>query len=152
MNILREELERMIDRSKQTLKRSGIKLTHQRLEIYKELANSCDHPDAVTIFKGVRKRVPTISLDTVYRTLWLFLDLGIITTLGTNHKKTRFDANMKAHHHFVCSNCGKTLDFYNKEFDRLKIPQNTKLIGDVQNTQVIVKGVCNQCLEKIKNN
>ena len=151
MHINQKEFEDRIDKFKEILKRSGIKLTHQRLEIYEEVARSVDHPDAETIFKGVRKRMPTVSLDTVYRTLWMLLDLGIITTLGTNHRKTRFDANVKGHHHFVCSNCGKTLDFYSREFDQLKIPNTMKMIGDVQKTQVIIEGICKQCQKK-KNN
>jgi Fur family peroxide stress response transcriptional regulator len=148
MNISQKELEDRIDIFKDKLKGSGIKLTHQRLEIYREVAKSANHPDAEAIFKGVRKRMPTVSLDTVYRTLWMLLDLDIISTLGTNHKKTRFDANMKAHHHFLCSNCGKTLDFYSKELDKLKIPSDAEITGDVQTIQVIVKGRCKQCQQK----
>ena len=151
MNISKEELKERMDKFKAALKVSGIKLTHQRLEIFKEVAKSVDHPDASAIFKGVRKRVPTISLDTVYRTLWMLFDMGIVNTLGIDQKQTRFDANMKTHHHFVCSRCGRTLDFYSKEFDRLKVPHNANPIGTVQSTQVLVKGHCTQCLGKIKN-
>lgn len=151
LNILPEELKKRMGQFKEALKKSGIKLTHQRLEIFKEVAKSVNHPDAAAIFKGVRKRVPTISLDTVYRALWMLFDMGIITILGINQKKTRFDANMKTHHHFVCSRCGKILDFYSKEFDRLKVPDNAKAIGNVHSTRVVVKGNCVQCLKKIKN-
>ena len=48
---------------KEGLRRSGVKLTHQRLEIFREVVKSSDHPDVETIYKGVRKRVPTVSLD-----------------------------------------------------------------------------------------
>jgi Fur family peroxide stress response transcriptional regulator len=149
LNITPEELKDRMDRFKERIKGYGVKLTHQRLEIYREIAKSVNHPDAASIFRGVRKRVPTISLDTVYRTLWMLFDMGIITTLGLDQKKTRFDANMKTHHHFVCLRCGKTLDFYSKEFDRLKVPDGARTIGNVQSTQVVVKGSCVQCLEKI---
>jgi Fur family peroxide stress response transcriptional regulator len=137
---------------KANLRRSGVKLTHQRLEIFRELAGSGDHPDAEAIFTGVRRRIPTISLDTVYRTLWLLLDLGLITTLGPSRDRTRFDANMKAHHHFVCSRCGTTRDFYSDEFDRLKIPDGAQKLGRVEKMQVEVQGVCSRCArEKTRN-
>ena len=45
---------------------SGIKLTHQRLEIFREVAQTGDHPDAEKVYQGVRERMPTVSLDTVY--------------------------------------------------------------------------------------
>ena len=151
MKISPEELKERMDRFRVELKKSGIKLTHQRLEIYKEVAKSVNHPDAAAIFRGVRKRVTTISLDTIYRTLWMLYDIGVITTLGTNQKKTRFDANMETHHHFVCSKCGKTLDFYSKEFDRLKVPDSTKALGDIESTQVVARGDCVQCLKNNKS-
>ena len=64
------------------VKKAGIKLTAQRLEIFKELAGTDQHPDAEAVFKGVKKRMPTVSLDTVYRTLWMLRDLGLLSTLG----------------------------------------------------------------------
>ena len=97
MDVTSAELAQRMDCFKEGLKRSGIRLTHQRLEIFHELAKSSDHPDVETIYRGVRERVPTVSLDTVYRTLWLLLDLGMITSLGQPKEKARFDANMRSH-------------------------------------------------------
>ena len=48
------------------------------MEIFRELAQTGDHPDVETVFKGVRERMPTVSLDTVYRTLWWLKELGLI--------------------------------------------------------------------------
>ena len=70
-----------MSRLKDALKRSGLKLTHQRLEIFREVATSGIHPNAEKIFNGVRERMSTISLDTVYRTVWLLFDLGLVTSL-----------------------------------------------------------------------
>lgn len=50
----------------QVCRRAGVKLTHQRMEVFREVAESGEHPDADTIYRGVRRRVPTVSLDTVY--------------------------------------------------------------------------------------
>ena len=151
MKISAEELNQRIARFKEGLRRSGVKLTHQRIEIFQELARSLDHPDADAIYRAVRRRVSTISLDTVYRTLWLLLDLGLITTLGSSRYRTRFDANMTSHHHFVCSACGLTRDFYSAELDSLKVPPSAKSFGHVEATHVEVRGVCLGCFDKKKS-
>lgn len=148
MGISPQEFKHRMDRFREGLKRSGAKMTHQRVEIFREVAQSGDHPDAETIYRGVRKRVPTVSLDTVYRTLWLLFDLGLITTLGPSRERTRFDANMSPHHHFVCASCGMTRDFHSAEFDRLEIPDNVKAFGSVERTQVEVRGICMRCRKK----
>ena len=77
-------------------------------------------------------------------------DLGLITTLGSPRERTRFDANLTHHHHFLCVRCGLTLDFYNDEFDELMLPESVKAFGYVETTQVKVKGVCRKCIAKEK--
>ena len=145
-----DALKQQLAHLKNGLKRAGVKLTHQRLEIFREVACSSEHPDAEAIFKGVRERVPTVSLDTVYRTLWLYADLGLITTLGPPRDRMRFDGNVRPHHHFVCSKCGLTRDFYCDEFNRLQVPDAVKDFGGIQKMQVEITGVCQRCASKDK--
>jgi Fur family peroxide stress response transcriptional regulator len=146
-----EALQQRMNHLKERLRSSGVKLTHQRMEIFREVAMSEEHPDAEKIYNRVRKRLPSISLDTVYRTLWSLLDLGLITTLGLPRKTVRFDANMKLHHHFVCTKCGMTRDFYSKELDRLKILESEEILETVQRTQVEVSGICKKCSKKMQS-
>lgn len=150
MEITPEELKQRINRFKEGIKKSGVKLTHQRLEIFREVAKTGDHPDAEAIYKGLRQRLPTVSLDTVYRTLWLLLDLGLIDTLGIPRDRARFDGNTLAHHHFVCQKCGMARDFFWEEFDRIKIPEVVKNLGTVEKTQVEMRGICLRCSQEIK--
>jgi Fur family peroxide stress response transcriptional regulator len=124
---------------------AGVKITHQRMEVFRHVAQSGRHPDARAVFRGVRNRVPTISLDTVYRTLWLLTDLGLITTLGPPRGRARFDANLRRHHHFVCRRCGLISDFYSDAFDELKLPEAVAAIGRVETTHVEAEGVCRSC-------
>ena len=147
-----KELQKRMRRLKDGLRQSGMKMTHQRLEIFREVAKSGDHPDAETVFNGVRERVPTVSLDTVYRTLWLLLDLGLVSTLGAPREGVRFDANIRPHHHFVCTRCGLTRDVYSKEFDQLGIPGSVKALGSVEKIQLELRGVCLQCSGESKPN
>jgi Fur family transcriptional regulator, peroxide stress response regulator len=148
MIVPKQEIEQRMARFNEACRKSGAKQTHQRLEIFHEVAQSGDHPDAETVFKGVRKRMPTISLDTVYRTLWWLKDLGLIKTLGPQRERTRFDANLGRHHHFICTRCGLTRDFYNEKLNKLNLPDSVQTMGHVEMTQVEVKGICHQCAVK----
>jgi len=129
----------------QLCRSAGIRLTHQRMEIFREIARAGDHPDVETVYRRVRERIPTVSLDTVYRTLWLLGDLGLISTLGASRERTRFDANLSRHHHFVCIHCGLTRDFYSDELNKLTLPKSVKTIGRIETTHVEARGVCGDC-------
>lgn len=145
MKISQQDIEKCMARFNEVCRKSGAKITYQRLEIFREVAQTGDHPDAETVFKGVRERMPTISLDTVYRTLWWLKELGLIKTLGPPRERTRFDANLGRHHHFICTQCGLTRDFYSDKFNKLKLPESVQRSGQAEMTQVEVKGVCHQC-------
>ena len=142
------EVKQRMKRFEQMCRASGIRLTHQRMEIFREVAQTGDHPNAEIVYKRVRERLSTVSLDTVYRTLWLLNDHGLITTLGPSRERTRFDANLTRHHHFVCMQCGLTLDFYNEEFNDIKLPRSAKAFGRIETTAVEARGVCRECSGK----
>jgi len=145
MEIAPETLDERVGRFVEGLKAAGVKLTPQRLEIFREVAKSADHPDVETVFRGVRKRLPTVSLDTVYRTLWSLIDLGLLSTVGHSRERVRFDANMGSHHHFVCEACGVMWDFQSDEFDRVRVPDVVRNFGSPQKTQVEIRGICTRC-------
>jgi Fur family peroxide stress response transcriptional regulator len=142
------EIERRTVRFKEAVRAAGVKLTHQRLEIFREVAASVSHPDADGIFREVQRRIPTVSLDTVYRTLWWLNDLGLITTLGPRRESVRFDGNLEPHHHYVCVQCGLARDFESAEFNALRVPEAVKRLGSVAGTHVEVRGVCEGCLKR----
>ena len=147
MTVNAEEIQRRIDIFERACKEKGAKLTMQRLEIFREIAKSEEHPPAEAIYQAVSTRLPTISLDTVYRTLWWLSELGLVVPLGPEHG-TRFDANMTHHHHFVCAECGLTRDFSSQDLDRLEVPESITAIGSIEGAQVVVKGICHSCAEK----
>jgi Fur family transcriptional regulator, peroxide stress response regulator len=150
MTSFRGERRKKLDYFKGTLKRSDVKLTHQRMVIFQEVAEMESHPDAESIHRAVRETLPMISLDTVYRTLWLLEDLGLIRSLGARDR-VRFDGNMKPHHHFVCRECGEMRDFCSSEYDQLKIPKIVEGLGEVETAQVEVRGICVECSKKAKS-
>ena len=147
------EVNRRVENFKAASKKAGVKLTHQRLEIFREVAASLEHPNADTVFRAVQARMPTVSLDTVYRTLWLLNDLGLVTTLGARRESVRFDANLAPHHHYVCVRCGIARDFESVELSALRIPHAVKAVGSVMATHVEIRGICERCKckkEKVK--
>jgi Fur family peroxide stress response transcriptional regulator len=149
MHPKKDELRQRMDRLVAALRRKGVKVTHQRMIVFEEVAESIEHPNAESVFKAVRKKLPMISLDTVYRTLWMLQDLGLIDILD-GRDRVRFEGNMKPHHHFVCKECGLMRDFYSNEFDRLKIPKEVQNLGNGETLHIEVKGICIECTKKSK--
>ncbi len=147
MQVDRREVERRVERFKEAARSAGVKLTHQRLEILREVASSADHPSAEAVLKALEPRMPTLSLDTVYRTLWLLRDLGLVSTVGPRREAVRFDANTTPHHHYVCARCGLTRDFESAELNTLRIPGSVEAFGSITATRVEVLGVCSRCAQ-----
>ena len=126
-------------------RRAGIQATHQRAEICAELASTEEHPDAETVYRRVRWRIPCISLDTVYRALRVFEGKGLICRAHAAGERGRFDANRDRHCHFLCVRCGLARDFYSKELDRIPVPRMAALPGMVQSLRVELRGLCREC-------
>lgn len=137
-----------MDRFAETCRRKGLKATHQRREVYRELAGSYEHPDAESVYQRVRKRVPEISRDTVYRTLSTLEGEGLIRRADAVAGAARYDANTGQHHHFVCTRCGLVKDFYSEALDDLPIPESVEALGSIETAQVQVRGVCSACAGK----
>jgi len=126
-------------------RRAGIKVTHQRTEIFRELAQTEEHPDAEAIYQRVKRRIPAISQDTVYRTLRTLAEQRIIQKVGAIGYRTRFDANMDPHHHFVCTACGLIRDFYSRELDQFAPPRPVREMGSLDSVHVELRGICKAC-------
>jgi Fur family peroxide stress response transcriptional regulator len=137
-----------IQRAEKICRGLGIKLTHQRLEILRELAIAKDHPSAEDIYKRVKPRIPPISFDTVYRTLALFERSGIVARLHHLDDRARYDPNTSRHHHVVCIRCKKIMDFSWPILDKMDVPEETKGWGDIHGKYVELRGVCRECLKE----
>lgn len=85
-------------------------MTEQRRIILDELERTYQHPSAADIYEKVKKRLPHISLGTVYRNLEILSSRGIIKRLSMPTGQKRFDAGMEDHHHIRCTSCGRVED------------------------------------------
>ena len=129
----------------QSCREQGLKVTHQRMQIFLEITRVDSHPDAEAVFARVRRRIPTISLDTVYRTLRMFETHGLISHVGSTGGRMRFDARTDHHHHFVCSRCGLIRDVSSDTLDRVAAPPGTEALGRVDSVYVELRGLCAAC-------
>ncbi len=140
-----EQVEKRIGEFLAICRNQGVNATHQRTEILRELACSETHPDAETILTNVRKRIPEISVDTIYRTLKLFEQKGVIARVSSVQDRARFDANTARHLHFVCTECGMIGDVKSDVMDRLHVPREVHEMGSVDGVFVEVRGRCKKC-------
>jgi len=140
-------LEEEFNAFSKVCKEQGIKVTPQRLEIFREVMRAHDHPSAEDIYNRVKDRLPSISLDTVYRTLAAFESYGLVGRVPIVDK-TRFDSNRKVHHHLVCIVCKSLTDFYWAEFDQLEPPLDISVWGHTETRHVLIRGICSKCTEE----
>lgn len=129
----------------QACRDAGLKLTHQRLEIYRELAAAADHPTAEMLYTRLRRRLPTLSLDTVYRTLATLEERNIISRVHTDESQARYEAEMAPHHHALCRKCCSITDFQWDFLDAAPLPDGLADWGTFEDTKVTVRGICRQC-------
>jgi Fe2+ or Zn2+ uptake regulation protein len=125
------------------------RLTNQKKIIFDYLKNVCCHPSAEKIYAQVKKKLPQISLGTVYRVLDGFKKHGMILELETPCQK-RYDGDLSPHAHFICQNCNQLFDIFNinKECNILK---NKKIkMGKINNYKIYFYGQCKNCSKKSK--
>ncbi|GIW48504.1 MAG: transcriptional repressor [Deltaproteobacteria bacterium] len=142
--IVEKRVNDFIKRSKEL----GIKITPQRVAIYRELANTDEHPSAEAIYKKIKNYYPNISLTTIYRTLETFEKLGLVSVVNILYNAARYDANLEPHHHMVCVECKKVEDFYDESLSKLDFSQKTLSRYKVLGYTVQLNGICKDCQSK----
>lgn len=104
----------------QKLREKGLKVTPQRLSIYGILMDTKEHPSAETVYGEIKKRMPTISFNTVYKTLGSLEESGLIKKLVVEENHYRFDADTSPHAHLLCVKCNKLEDVFGDYGEKAK--------------------------------
>ena len=108
------------------------------------------HPTADEIHLAARKRGSNVGRATVYRTLEIFVKLGVLTKAAHTGTAIRYDATVARHHHLVCLHCDGILDITDEHLDAVAVPDTSRLGFAVSDVQVQLRGLCRACqkLEK----
>jgi Fe2+ or Zn2+ uptake regulation protein len=121
-----------------TLREHGIQPSAQRVAVGQYVLSTDAHPSADEVYKAVQKGFPWISRATVYNTLNVFVDRGLLVTLTLAEGKVVFDPNVARHHHFIDEETGRIHDL---PWEALKVSGVDRLEGlDVREYQVVVRG------------
>ena len=125
-----------------------MKMTPQRRVILEELARLKTHPTADELFVLVRKKIPKISLATVYRNLERLAEAGMIQKLELVGKKRRYDADTERHYHFRCIECGKVFDVSLDDEGALDELADQIEEFEVLERRLEFRGRCPECIAK----
>jgi len=147
MDISPAAVTNRVNQFRQRCERLGLALTPQRLAIYEVLASTGEHPAAEDIFQRLKPGLPSLSRGTVYRTLDLFESHGLVSRVVVRDDQARFDANLDAHHHLVCTRCHCVIDFQDARLESLPIEGVTPEGFQVQGHQIHLLGLCRRCRE-----
>lgn len=141
----RQETEKRMSAFQARCREAGLKVTPQRMAVYQTLMEATEHPSAEAVFRKVRRTFPSISLDTVNRTLLTLSDMGAAFVVEGSGDAKRFDANLATHQHFKCLKCKRIIDFHHEAFDRIDVPQNLADYFTVLRKTVYLEGLCDRC-------
>ncbi|MHC4510697.1 MAG: Fur family transcriptional regulator [Planctomycetota bacterium] len=123
------ELDRKTERFTARCRANGLKVTPQRIAIYRELVGTDEHPSAEMLHKKVRK-------------------VGAASVVEGSGDARRFDGDSEKHQHFKCVQCKRIVDFHHKAFDRIKVPAGIARRFTVLSKSVYLEGICDLCRKR----
>lgn len=132
----------------ETFKEKKLKLTPQRIAVYKYIQSTTEHPSAETIYKALQEDYPTMSLATVYKSLKTLVDVNLIQELNVGEGNFRYDGNVHSHPHIQCLICGRVDDICDISFEDLNEKVTSYTDYEVVSNQVYFYGECKECKAK----
>ena len=133
------------------LRQQGYKLTPQRRAVIGVIASTQDHLTPAAIYERVHQDYPNIGLVTVYRTLEILAGLGLICELhagGSCHSYTI--GTPEHHHHLICSDCGKVVDFAGYDLSALEQRLSLETGFDIEDHLLEFTGLCQTCQKEAR--
>jgi Fur family peroxide stress response transcriptional regulator len=129
----------------------GLTATHQRQVLYEVMQTMPGHPSPEEVYARVKKRIPAISLATVYKNIHLFIESGVLKEVSLHHGSLRVEMNSHVHHHMVCSRCKNIADIEEKDLGMM--PKRQRLPGgfQVERYAIDVIGICAACQQQQRN-
>ena len=118
------------------------RLTNQRQEILNFLESTRQHPTAEQVYDFVRKKLPRISLGTVYRNLMQMKEEGTVRVINSLDRR-RFDGNKEDHQHFICRECNQIEDIMMDTSGHIKAAKMK--YDNVHSAEINIYGTCTEC-------
>lgn len=132
--------------AKRLLRSSGRRFTRQREAILKIIREQPGHLGADEVFQIARQRGHRVSLSTVYRTLDLLREQGLVEAANLQQDHRHFKAaGDEEHHHLVCVSCDEVIEFSSPHIDRLKEALQDEHRFTIRNVELEVGGLCSDC-------
>jgi Fur family transcriptional regulator, peroxide stress response regulator len=127
-----------------------LKLTPQRIAVYKYLQSTKEHPSAETIYKALQPSYPTMSLATVYKALKTLVEVNLVQEINVGEGNFRYDGNVCPHSHVQCVHCGKVDDIEGVCFTDLNDKIKNYTNYEILTNQIYFYGLCPDCKNTIE--
>jgi Fur family peroxide stress response transcriptional regulator len=131
---------------KKELKMKNIRLSYQRLKVLEYLTRNQCHPTVDKIFTDLQKDIPTLSKTTIYNTLRILVEAGLVRIITIEDNETRYDIIVENHGHFKCESCGTIYDF---SIDTDSLTSEDLNNFKITDKNIYFKGICPRCLSSI---
>jgi Fur family transcriptional regulator, peroxide stress response regulator len=133
-----------------TFRNSGYRATPQRIAISRYILRNHEHPTAQNAYLEVKKMHPTVSLATIYTTIKILKETGLILELNLPQGQTRFDPNTEPHVHLLCLRCGGISDWVDPIMPKLIAKVSADANFTVIGSSLDLNGICESCDRKAK--
>ena len=129
------------------LRQRGLRVTSQRIMIHRALCAQTQHLTAEQVLESVSEVLPGTSLPTVYATLELLEQLGLVRRLGTGNGAVLFDSRVEPHAHTVCRHCGATADLEGAPASERALARARESGFVPDHAQLVIWGLCRRCAQ-----
>lgn len=140
-----EEVARWCESFERRCRAAGLRVTAQRLAVYRALAEDGSHPTADGLYASLHDRMPGLSRATVYRILDSLERRQLVRRIGGSLGGGRFDANVSTHQHLVCRVCGAMVDVVLPGWSGAAVPAGGVPGFEIERLDVRLVGRCSRC-------
>ncbi len=145
--------DELLDTFKSILKNDGLKFTSQREAILATLYENQGHFTSENLYLLLKEKYPDLSIGiaTVYRTLALLEENGLVSSISLGIQGKKFEIANKPHHdHLICDHCGKIVEFENEEIETLQQKVAEANGFELTSHMMQLYGICSACQAKLK--
>lgn len=142
VNVMRSEIDQRLVAK---LRERGMRVTSQRIVIHRALCGQAQHLTAEQVLESVSEVLPGTSLPTIYATLELLEQLGLVRRFGTGNGAVLFDSRVEPHAHTVCRDCGATADLEGAPAGEQALARARETGFTPDHAQLVIWGLCERC-------